>query len=74
MDASGRIISWIAGTGCEDGKNAPNAGCVGTDEGMDAFKDVVDGFVAVPSDSPALDDAGVVSIGDDMSGLFQEAR
>lgn len=41
---------------------------------MDPFEDVIDASIAVPANTPTLDNAGVVTVCDDMLWLAQEAR
>ena len=66
--ASGGLVSWIVlawDVTCSDAEDAFS----GFEESVDMFENSVDSSVAVSADVPSFDDASVVSIQYDVSGL-----
>jgi hypothetical protein len=66
VDASGGAVGWVFLAWDETSNDAEERTGFVCQEGVGAFEDIVDGVVLVPSGPPAFDDAGIVTVYEDM--------
>jgi hypothetical protein len=66
VDASGWAVGWVVLTQDETSTDAEERGGSECQEGMDALEDIIDSDVPMSSDPPTFDNAGVVTVNEDM--------
>ena len=72
--SSGWPIYWVASAGNKCSVDREDVGCAGGQEGVDVLENFVDEFVLVSANSPAFNDAGVVTVDGDVLWADNTAR